>query len=145
MQRKLGMRQAAFVVLLLEGVKPPVAYRQAGFIASTDRIAQNNANRLMSSEVVSSALRDARAAAAQRAVVTVETIAAELDAIVAVALAADPPQTSSAVAARLGKAKLYGLLVDRKAVEVTQHKPALSNKQLELSEDEWKRQFGPGS
>lgn len=143
MARKLSLQRARFVVLLLEGKTQTAAYKGAGYVASNDRVATTNAQRLFKTEAVQGALAQARAAAAQRAVVTVETIAAELDHVAAVALAADPPQTSAAVAAALGKAKLYGLLVDRKLIDTVIHKPALHSKALELSEEEWQRQFDP--
>jgi hypothetical protein len=93
------------------------------------------------------ALAHARAAAleavSKRSAHTTDSLVAMLEKAYEVALTTDPPQTSGAVAATLGISKLLGLYVDRKAVLVAHAKPGLDNKAVELSEEEWKRQFTP--
>jgi len=94
---------------------------------------------------VANALARAQAVAIQKAVVTVESLVEDLREARMIALGADPPQTSGAVAATMGMAKLLGLVVDRAQLEVM-HKPSpVNTKALELTEDEWKQTFDPGA
>ena len=54
-------------------------------------------------------------------------------------------QYSAATGAHALLARLHGLLVDHKQVDITHHKPAREPimKDLELSEDEWLRLYKP--
>jgi hypothetical protein len=45
------------------------------------------------------------------------------------------------VAATVAIGKLLGLMVEKREVELIVHKPGFSLKALELTEDEWVRQF----
>lgn len=67
---------------------------------------------------------------------------ADLEQARRVALTRDPPQTSAAIVATMGIAKLTGLLIEKRQIEVA-HKPGLSSTVLELSEEEWLAQFAP--
>jgi hypothetical protein len=49
-------------------------------------------------------------------------------------------QPGAAVNASVAKAKLLGLLVERAEVGVM-HKPGIAKQAIELTEDEWQRQF----
>jgi hypothetical protein len=91
------------------------------------------------------ALARARAAAVERAGITVDSIVVKLERAYEVALASEPAQTSGAVAAQMGIAKLLGLVIDRGQLDVVHHKPSLlPTKQLELSREEWEKTFVTG-
>ena len=149
---KLNPQQQRFLLAIVEGKSATEAYKIARFptgVPSTrtgKELTRNDlskrASELMKSPVVAGALARARAAAADRAQRTVDDIVARLDHVYEVALSCDPPQTSGAVAAQMGIAKLLGLVIDRSQVMV-EHKPALSSKQVELDESEWRQQFAP--
>lgn len=64
---------------------------------------------------VSARVAELRAEAAKRHSVTVESLIIELEEARAIALAAETPQTSAAVSATMGKAKLCGL--DKQVIE----------------------------
>lgn len=73
---------------------------------------------------------------------TVEELLVELEEARVSALEADQP--GAAVNATIGKARLLGLLIDRKEVDMVMHRPApLPTKAIELDEAEWIRQFDP--
>ena len=65
--------------------------------------------------------------AAQRAEVTIDTITAQLDADRVLAYKCKNP--SAAVAATMGKAKLYGLITDRQSVQVTHNYAQMSEEE----------------
>ena len=70
------------------------------------------AARIMSLSKVGTRIKQLRAGMAERAMVTAESLAAELDELIAKAVALGQPGV--AVAAVMGKAKLYGLLIHKK-------------------------------
>ena len=138
---KLNTRQEAFCRRVAEGLPQSLAYIKAGYTARGNS-AEANAAILIRNPKVAARFAELQAKAAKRNEVTVDTLFADLEKARQVALACNPPQTSAAVAATMGMAKLTGLLVERREVAV-QHKPAFSSKVLELSEEEWRRQFDP--
>lgn len=73
--------------------------------------------KLLASPKVSQRVEELKAATAKRHAVTVDSLIAELEEARAIALQADTPQTSAAVSATMGKAKLCGL--DKQVVEHT--------------------------
>ncbi len=130
----LNPRQEAFVGSNRE------AYQKVYSVG--DRVADANAARMLADAKVKARLREMQAKAADKAAVTVETIAAELDQ--AWKLAFVNRQAGACVAASLVKARLYGLITDKQQLEVI-HKPSpLPTSVLELDEDEWVRQFSSG-
>ena len=70
------------------------------------------AARIMSLSKVGTRIKELRAGMAERAMVTAESLAAELDELIAKAVALG--HSGVAVSAVMGKAKLFGLLVGRK-------------------------------
>lgn len=75
------------------------------------------ASELMQDGAVLGRIEELKAAAAKRHAVTVDSLIAELEEARAIALQADTPQTSAAVSATMGKAKLCGL--DKQVLEHT--------------------------
>jgi len=130
------------VLLLLEGMPQVKAYTAAGYKAKTRHSAESNAGRLVRTEVVSTALASARSAAVARSSVTLDVIVERLEAARQLAMTCDPPQVQAAVNAATQQAKMLGLYVDKAIVEHRKDKPALHpTHELELSEEDWKRQF----
>jgi hypothetical protein len=137
--------QQRFFFAVMEGKSAAEAFKIAKFPTGVGNMKKGTitkgASRMLNSAAVVQALARARAKVAARNEITVDDLVSRLEHVYQIALTkCDPPQTSGAVAATLGIAKLLGLVVDRKEVAVL-HKPAISNKQLELGEDEWRRQF----
>jgi len=136
----LNPRQRLFVSALIAGDSLTEAARKAGY---SQRSAAKQGHRLSTNAAVSHALAQARAKVARAADLQADDIIALLHRAYEVALAADPPQAHAAATCALGMAKIAGLVVDR-SVSTVLHKPApLPGAQLELSEDEWTRQFAP--
>lgn len=94
------------------------------------------ASRLMSDSNVSARVDELRSKVVAKVVLTVENLIAELEEARAAALMAGPsPQSSAAVAATMGKAKLLGL--DKQVVELTgKDGGAIQIRATQLSDDE---------
>lgn len=75
--------------------------------------AEVTASRLLSNLKVSAAVAEQQQKISERLQITVDDLIAELDEAREKALLAETPQTSAAIAATMGKAKLLGLLVDK--------------------------------
>lgn len=100
-------RHEAFAQALASGKSQAEAYALAGY-----RPSEPNASRLTRNEKVRARVAEIQGKAAQRAVVTVESLAAELEEARALALKSN--QSAAAVSATMGKAKLFGLLVEKR-------------------------------
>lgn len=122
-------RHELFAQELARGKSGAEAYTAAGYRG--DRTA---ASRLATNVNVQARVAELQNRGAERALVTVETITAELEE--ARQLANTNKQASAAVAAVLGKAKLHGLLVDRAESVNTNYN--ISDQPL--TEDEWAEQ-----
>ena len=99
-------RHESVAQALFKGTSADKAYAEAGFKPS-----RFNAARFAKKEHILQRVTELQAAAAEKAEVTVELIAAQLDEDRA--LAHKKGQAGAAVAASMGKAKLYGLGVDK--------------------------------
>jgi phage terminase small subunit len=142
-QQLLNPHQHKFVRGILKGLTQAEAYKAAGYKAKSRAVADTNAARLIRSDRISAALASARAAPMAAAQVTVDTIVAELEE--ARQGAQMDGQWAAAVAASGMKARVLGLVIEKRQVDVLHHKPALHSQALELSIDEWQRQFAPGA
>jgi hypothetical protein len=118
-----------------------VAYQKV--YAAKGNVADAAAARLLRNVRVKAALAELQGEAAKKTLVTVENLTR--DAFEIRDLAVRDGQFSAAVAALTLAARLNGMLVDHKQIDVTHHKPARTPqlKDLELSEDEWKRLYAP--
>lgn len=144
---RLAPKQQAFVQALIKGATYAQAYKKAKFPGSAnDRVAAVNGSRLAKTNAdVQLALKLSRDELRERSLLEACDIIEMLRETREIAQAANPPQASAAVAAAMGIAKLLGLAVDRSEAHVVHHKPApLPTALVELSQDEWKRQFDPG-
>jgi len=141
----LNPRQQKFVQAILEGKTQLEAYRAAGYSSAmkSDESVRKLAGRMMKSARTVRALADARAASIERLSLTADDIVDQLMEARDIALSCEPRQVGAAVAASMGAAKILGHIVERREVDVTHHKPGISGQLVELSEEEWKRQFAP--
>lgn len=144
----LTAQQHRFVLAILDGKTQADAYKEARFPRGSKALkdigksqANKKAAEVMKAAPVRDALARAQEASLALAATNLASLVADLQEARAVALSGEFPQVNAAVAASMGIAKLLGLAVDRAQVEHIVHKPGFSNKTLELSEDEWKRQF----
>jgi hypothetical protein len=103
----LNSRHERFAQALYKGLPAHGAYREAGYSAN-----RGNAVRLKTNESVQKRLAELQGMAAADADVTVDTLVRELESARVVAMAKG--NLSAAVGAIIGKAKLLGLLVERK-------------------------------
>jgi phage terminase small subunit len=101
-------RHEAFAQALAKGKSAAEAYTEAGY--KGDRTA---ASRLSTNVNVKARVAELQGRAAQKAIVTIETIAAELEEARLLAMHEDVANPSAAVSASMGKAKLFGLLIDK--------------------------------
>jgi hypothetical protein len=104
-------RHERFVVLLLEGKSISEAYAAAGFIGD-----KGNASRLKARPDVAGRLAELQAEIAAETTVTVQGLLNELEE--ARKKATDLKQLSAAIKAIDSKAKLSGLLIEKKQIEV---------------------------
>ena len=141
MSSQLNARQEAFCRGLAEGKPASRAYAEAGYDARGNA-AEVNAARLLRKAQVTDRVRGLQAKAARKVEKTVETLVADLDRAIDMAVA--NKQTSAMVAAIVAQARLLGLITDKTQVEQVLHKPALlPGSKVELTEEEWRRQFDP--
>lgn len=111
-------QQEKFCRVYVETGNASEAYRQA---YKSDRKTANSvavdASRMLDKPNVRLRIDQLRQVHAKRHNVTVDSLVAELEEIKRIALEAETPQTSAAVSAVMGKAKLTGL--DKQVVEMT--------------------------
>jgi phage terminase small subunit len=116
-------KRERFCQLRLEGKTLEQAYAGAGYNPSKPA-----ASRMAKMADIVQRMKELHVHALNRAEVTVESIAQQLDADRALAYKLKNP--SAAVAASMGKAKLYGLITDRQAVQVTHNYAQMSEEEL---------------
>ena len=111
-------KQEQFARLYVETGNASEAYRQA---YNADNMkpetVTNEAYKLLQDPDISAMVDDLKAEARQRHAVTVDDLLSELEQARAAALAAPTPQSSAAVSATMGKAKMLGLLVDKAEIK----------------------------
>jgi len=103
-------RHEAFAQAIAKGQTSDQAYQTAGFSAN-----RGNATRLKAKESVSQRVDELLSKAAERTLVTIDSVTSELEEARALALATK--QSAAAVTASMGKAKLHKLLIERAEVE----------------------------
>jgi phage terminase small subunit len=116
MARPLTLKQENFCLAYLETGNASEAYRRAYDAENMKNEALYvEANRLMENPKVALRLEELRQPIMERHAVTVDSLILELEEARQVALGAETPQSSAAVAATMGKAKLCGL--DKQIIE----------------------------
>jgi len=117
-------KHEAFAQSLAKGKSQAEAYADAGYAPS-----EPHASRLASNGKVAGRVAELLAKAADRTVVTVELIAKQLDEDRA--LAHQEGQSGAAVSASMGKAKLFGLLIDKAEVDMRHSFSEMSDDELD--------------
>ncbi|MER9580480.1 hypothetical protein [Mesorhizobium sp. M0276] len=113
------------------------AYALAGY-----RPNRGNAARLNANESIKVRVAELQGEAAERAIVTIESIARQLDDDRQ--LARELGQAAAAVNATMSKAKIYGLVTDRHEVESVARKPMREpGAAPQMSLQEWEERFKP--
>lgn len=102
-------RHEKFAQALAQGKTADEAYKTAGFKAN-----RGNATTLKANQSISNRVKEIQGRAAERVAVTIQSITDELDEIRKAA--GDVGQHSAALGAVMGKAKLHGLLIEKKQV-----------------------------
>ena len=124
-------KQEQFARLYVETGNASEAYRQA---YNADNMkpetVTNEAYKLLQDPDISAMVDDLKAEARQRHAVTVGDLLSELEQARAAALAAPTPQSSAAVSATMGKAKMLGLMVDKAEIKA---EAEISTKQEEYT------------
>ncbi|WP_292572072.1 hypothetical protein [Mesorhizobium sp.] len=132
-------RHEAFARALAKGKTQAEAYGEAGYQPS-----EPHASRLASNGKVVARVKELLGRAAERAVVSIETIARQLDEDRQ--LARELGQAGAAVNATMSKAKLYGLVTDRHEIESVIRKPLREPERgavRQMSLPEWEAKFRP--
>lgn len=115
---KLTHKQEAFCIAYIECGNASDAYRSAYNAENMKPETVNrNAKTLMDNSKIATRLAELREPIMHRHNVTVDSLVAELEEARQVALGAETPQSSAAVAATMGKAKLCGL--DKQVIEAS--------------------------
>lgn len=131
----LTPKQARFVAEYLVDLNATQAAIRAGYSAKT---AQEQSSRLLSNVIIAKAVAANQAKIAKKVEVTVESLAGELEE--ARTLAIVEKQTSAAVSATMGKAKLFGLGVENRRLSGTIQVVTITPQHLEkLTDDELAR------
>ena len=99
-------RHERFAQELAKGASQVEAYRAAGYAAH-----ESSASRLLTNAKISARVDELKAAAAERAIVTIYDIADQLDEDRTFAREQEAP--AAAITATMGKAKVLGLIPDR--------------------------------
>jgi phage terminase small subunit len=126
----LTIKQEKFCMVYVETGNASEAYRQA---YNAENMTQNavavEACRILDSPNISLRIKELKSGHTKRHEITIDDLVAELEEARACALNGETKQTSAAVAATMGKAKLLGLVVDKTDIKLTNVKE-LTNEQL---------------
>lgn len=123
-------KHEAFAQGLAKGHTADEAYQNAGFKPN-----RGNATRLKANESIQQRVAELQGKAAQKVSITVESLATELEEARQIAIT--EKQSSAAVSATMGKAKLFGLGSENRKISGTLQVITISAKQLEaLTDDE---------
>lgn len=124
----LNPRHETFAQAVAKGKSAIEAYEAAGY-----KPHRPSASRLLTNANVAARVAELQGRGARKVEVTLESLAAELDEARSLALA--EKQSSAAVQATMGKAKLFGLLIDKK-----QHSGAIGSYDLtKVTDDDLNR------
>ncbi|MBS5835957.1 terminase [Neisseria sp. HMSC059F02] len=134
-------KQEQFARLYVETGNASEAYRQA---YNTDNMkpetVTNEAYKLLQDPDISAMVDGLKEEARRRHAVTVGDLLHELEQARAAALAAPTPQSSAAVSATMGKAKMLGLLVDKAEIKAETEVSTKQEKYTPLLTDDEMRQ-----
>jgi phage terminase small subunit len=133
----LNAKQEAFCQAVVAGIKPRQAYIDAGY-QGVNGVADASASRMLKSVKIRQRISTLRRNAVKATGITVVKLTEML--LDDRALARRRGQVGAAIAADVAIGKLHGHFVEKKQLAVIA-KPGFSLDVLELTEDEWSRQF----
>lgn len=117
-KRRFTDKMEAFCLVYMETNNASEAYRRSYNVTNmAEKTAARESWIVLQKPQVQARLAELREVVMDRHNITVDTLLAELEEARKAALSAETPQTSAAVSATMGKAKLLGL--DKKIVEIT--------------------------
>jgi phage terminase small subunit len=117
-KRRFTDKMEAFCLVYMETNNASEAYRRSYNVTNmAEKTAARESWIVLQKPQVQARIAELREAVMDRHQITVDTLLAELEEARTAALGAETPQTSAAVSATMGKAKLLGL--DKKIVEIT--------------------------
>lgn len=126
-------RHELFAQTVAKGISATEAYRSAGYSA-VGNSAEAAASRLLKDVKVAARVAEITNKAAARVVVTIESLSQELEEARAIAL--KERQSSAAVQATMGKAKLFGLGVENRRLSGTVQVVTITADKLDSLSDE---------
>lgn len=128
----LTIKQEKFCMVYVETGNASEAYRQAynAENMSNEAIGVESC-RLLDHPSVALKVKELKSGHAKRHELTIDDLVDELEEARQAALLAESPQSSAAVSATMGKAKLLGLVVDKSDVKISSVKE-LTNEQLAI-------------
>lgn len=128
----LTIKQERFCMVYIETGNASEAYRQAYNAENMKESSINvNASKLLADAKVALRIKELKLGHAKRHELTIDDLVDELEEARQAALLAESPQSSAAVSATMGKAKLLGLVVDKTDIKLTSVKE-LTNEQLAI-------------
>ena len=135
---KLTAKQEAFCLAYIETGNASEAYRMA-YDASNMKpeTVNRKAAELMNNGKITARVDELRKPIMQRHNVTMDSLVLELEEARQAALSAETPQSSAAVAATMGKAKLCGL--DKQVIDLMSSDGSMTPKAAELTDDQLMR------
>ncbi|CAI8992955.1 terminase small subunit [Pseudomonas sp. IT-P218] len=117
-KRRFTDKMEAFCLVYMETNNASEAYRRSYNVTNmAEKTAARESWIVLQKPQVQARIAELREAVMDRHQITVDTLLLELEEARKAALGAETPQTSAAVSATMGKAKLLGL--DKKIVEIT--------------------------
>lgn len=134
----LSELQERFCRAIVSGMNQRDAYIEAGYKTTTDGATDANASRLISNAKVVARIAELRKPLVKKMEITLESVTKML--LADRKLARVNKQSSAAVAAAMGIAKLHGMIVDKAEVEDKTHY-AVSNRPK--TDEEWATEFSP--
>lgn len=117
MTKKLTQKQENFCRLYVELGNQSEAYRQAYNSKAKHESVNQEASRMMKIPHIASRVSELRENIAMKHEVTVDSLLKELEEARTIALTCETPQSSAAISATMGKAKLCGL--DKQIIDHT--------------------------
>jgi phage terminase small subunit len=117
-KRRFTDKMEAFCLVYMETNNASEAYRRSYNVTNmAEKTAARESWIVLQKPQVQARIAELREAVMDRHQITVDSLLAELEEARTAALSAETPQTSAAVSATMGKAKLLGL--DKKIVEIS--------------------------
>lgn len=117
MSKKLTPKQQRYDRFVSEMLVDGNVTRSAKAAGYSEKTAYSQGHRLLKNVEIAAAIKAGQKDIAKRNELTIDDIIKELEEARTAALTAESPQSSAAVAATMGKAKVLGMLVDKSEVK----------------------------